>query len=116
MGPNIFRYFYLIFNCLLGLIVASTTPEQEVLGAIPGSDKVILGFSLLEFLSGSHGVWISARLMAIDSTLKKYQSLTNHLCLTPTGFTDVMLCLFFNESYEHIRGSYKVDRMSDIIT
>ena len=37
------------FDCLVGLVVASATAELEVLGSIPGSDKVLLGFSIRNF-------------------------------------------------------------------
>ena len=40
--------FYL--GPLIGLVTASVTAEQEVLGSIPGSDKVLLGFSIRNFL------------------------------------------------------------------
>ena len=33
-------------ECLVGLVVASATAEQELLYSIPGSDKVLLGFSI----------------------------------------------------------------------
>ena len=48
-------------------MVASATAEQEALGSIPGSGKVLLEFSNQEFLGSSHGVGICARLMAVDS-------------------------------------------------
>ena len=37
-------YYYLVV-----LVVASATTEQEVLGSIPGSDKVLLGFSMRDY-------------------------------------------------------------------
>ena len=36
--------FYNCLDHLVGQLVASATAEQEVLGAIPGSGKVLLGF------------------------------------------------------------------------
>ena len=33
----------------VGLVVASATAELEALGSIPGSDKVVLGFSIRDF-------------------------------------------------------------------
>ena len=39
----------LYFDCLVGLVVAGATAEQEVLGSILGSDKVLLGFSISNF-------------------------------------------------------------------
>ena len=49
------------------LVGASATAEQEVVGSIPGSDKVLLGFFIKKILSNSRGVWIYALLMAIGS-------------------------------------------------
>ena len=51
-------------NNFVGVVVASTTAEQGVLGSIPGSDKVLLGFSSRDF---SITIWICAQLMAIGS-------------------------------------------------
>ena len=41
--------FDVFLKGLLGIVVASVTAEQEVLGSIPGSDKVLLGFSTRNF-------------------------------------------------------------------
>ena len=38
------------YDCLVGLVVASSTAEQEVLGSILESDKVLLKFSIRDFL------------------------------------------------------------------
>ena len=38
------------YDCLVGLVVVIATAEQEVLGSIPGSDTVLLGFSIWNFL------------------------------------------------------------------
>ena len=37
------------FFCLVGLVVAAATAEQEVLGSIPRSNKALLGFSIRNF-------------------------------------------------------------------
>ena len=36
-------------DCLVVLVVANATAEQGVLGSIPRSDKVLLGFSIRDF-------------------------------------------------------------------
>ena len=53
--------------CLDGLEFKNATAEQEVLGSLPGLDKVLLGFSTRNFLVAvtESGV----RLMAIGSSL-----------------------------------------------
>ena len=56
-GPNLMYVIYLrcftkdlfYIDCLVGQRVASATAELEVLGSIPGSDKVLLGFSIRNF-------------------------------------------------------------------
>ena len=45
MNSSIFHKFPMV-DCLVGLVFASATAEHEVLGSIPGSDKVLLGFSI----------------------------------------------------------------------
>ena len=45
-------HFHLLLRLwvtLVGLVVASATAEQVVLGSIPGSDKLFLGFSIGDF-------------------------------------------------------------------
>ena len=49
---NIMMYNkYIFVNNIKGLVVASATVEQGVLGSIPGSDKVLLGFSIRDCTS-----------------------------------------------------------------
>ena len=36
--------------CLVGLVVASAAAEQEILGSIPDSDKLMLGFWIKNYL------------------------------------------------------------------
>ena len=51
IGNNFGKYQinrYVIFDCLVGLVDASMTTEQEVLGSIPGW-AVSLGFSIRNF-------------------------------------------------------------------
>ena len=91
---SLFPPDYLINDCLVGLAIASSTAEQEVLGSIPGSDKV-LGFSIRKFLRSNHGVWIYTQLMAIGSAPITWdlKNITGdmwvyhyvHLCLTLSG-------------------------------
>ena len=38
-----------IFNCVVGLVIASATAVQGVLGSIPGLEKELLGFSITDF-------------------------------------------------------------------
>ena len=38
-----------IIDSLVGLVVASATAEQKILGSNPGSDKVLFGFSIRNF-------------------------------------------------------------------
>ena len=48
---------FIILDCLVGLVVASTTADQEVIGTIPVSDKVLLGVAITEspvWWQGSH--------------------------------------------------------------
>ena len=59
----VWQYCQLIFDCLVGLAVASATAEQGVLGSI----QSVIGFFHQGFLSNIHGVWMCARLMAIGS-------------------------------------------------
>ena len=54
------------FVCFVGLGVANAIAEQEVLGSITGSGKVIVFFQQ-EFLSSNHGVGICTRLIAKGS-------------------------------------------------
>ena len=60
-------YYFLVVE--VGLVVASATVEQEVLGlgSIPGSSKELLGFNIRSF-SNSHGIWLAPYYMG----LKKY--------------------------------------------
>ena len=39
-----------LHDCLVDLVVVNATAEQEILGLIPGSDNVLLGFSIRNFL------------------------------------------------------------------
>ena len=64
--------YYSFTRGSVGLVVASTTVEQRVLGSIPGSDKVLLDFQIRDF-SNSHGVWICAWLMAVGSPPRDLQ-------------------------------------------
>ena len=41
---------YIVRLVIVGLVVASMTAEQEVLGSILGSDKVLLAFSIENYL------------------------------------------------------------------
>ena len=36
-------------NCLVGLVATNTTAEQEILGLLSGSGKVLLGLSIRNF-------------------------------------------------------------------
>ena len=53
-----------IRSVLVGLVVTSATAEQEILGSIPGLDKVLMDFSTSTFLVHGHVVWIFARLIS----------------------------------------------------
>ena len=75
-------------------VVASSTAEQGVLGSIPGSGKVLLGFSIRNFsVPSSHRAWIFVRLMAIGSLPLTWDLKDNwcnvgvqlHICLTLSG-------------------------------
>ena len=45
----------------VGLVVVTATADQEVLGSIPGSDRVLLGFFHQYFFSNSRGVCYTIR-------------------------------------------------------
>ena len=59
--------FFKDIECLVGLVVAIATAEQEVLGSNPGQS--VTRFLYQEFHSNSHGVWVCAQSIAIGSPI-----------------------------------------------
>ena len=78
-----------------GLVVTSTTDEDEVLVSIPRSVNFI-GFFHKNFLISSHGARILARLMAIGSPAITWDiHITGNVCVlgpNTSGITGAMLC------------------------